>query len=323
MKNSYSNFIKNIFLLIPVLIISCGSPKKETNETKKSYEDEIQGFWERKGTIQFINDIPVDTLLYADGDTNETENFRNVKAFSNNNIMWINNAPDNQNAWKGGAGGYGKYKIYSYDSLTEYMSHGTGFMGAIMKYRKDSLNIDKVAFPFSVKLSKDSYYQKGGRLPDNNNPGFESQSFAEYYERMPEISKKTRFDGVWKRVYEISYVNGIAVDTTSVPSDVVFDVKIMRNGRYMYQVDQTGLFDQSKEEHGGFGGYGQFEYDGKGNFIEYNEFSSGMSTNNFGPKENAQYIKISFYNDDAFLQITKDTLKQSLAGRGLVYKRIK
>jgi len=323
MKNSYSNFIKNIFLLISLLIISCGSPKKETKETKKSYEDEIQGFWERKGTIQFINDIPVDTLLYADGDTNEAENFRNVKAFSNNNIMWINNAPDNQNAWKGGAGGYGKYKIYSYDSLTEYMSHGTGFMGAIMKYRKDSLNIDNVAFPFSVKLNKNSYYQKGGRLPDNNNPGFESQSFAEYYERMPEISNKTKFDGVWKRVYEISYVNGIAVDTTSVPSDIVLDVKIMRNGRYMYQVDQTGLFDQSKEEHGGFGGYGQFEYDGKGNFIEYNEFSSGMSTNNFGPKENAQYIKISFYNDDAFLQITKDTLKQSLAGRGLVYKRIK
>ena len=62
MKNSYSNFIKNIFLLISLLIISCGSPKKETKETKKSYEDEIQGFWERKGTIQFINDIPVDTL---------------------------------------------------------------------------------------------------------------------------------------------------------------------------------------------------------------------------------------------------------------------
>jgi len=104
MKNSYSNFIKNIFLLIPLLIISCGSPNQET---KKSYEDEIEGFWERKGTIQFINDIPVDTLLYADGDINEAENFRNIKAFSNNNIMWINNAPDNQNAWKGGAGGYG------------------------------------------------------------------------------------------------------------------------------------------------------------------------------------------------------------------------
>ena len=102
-----------------------------------------------------------------------------------------------------------------------------------------------------------------------------------------------------KELMKYLMLMGIAVDTTSVPSDVVLDVKIMRNGRYMYQVDQTGLFDQSKEEHGGFGGYGQFEYDGKGNFIEYNEFSSGMGTNNFGPKENAQYIKISFYNDDA------------------------
>ena len=316
MKNSYSNFIKNIFLLIPLLIISCGSPNQET---KKSYEDEIEGFWERKGTIQFINDIPVDTLLYADGDINEVENFRNIKVFSNNHIMWLNNAPDNQNAWKGGPGGYGKYKIHSYDSLTEYMSHGTGGMGAWMHYLLDSLKIDKQPFPFTTNLLTNSYWQKGGRLPDNN----DNKSYAEYYEKMPIASGKSRLDGVWKRAYEIYYVNGIAVDTTSVPSDIVLDVKIMRDGRYMYQVDQTGLFDQSKEEHGGFGGYGQFEYDGKGNFIEYNEFSSGMGTNNFGPKENAQYIKISFYNDDAFLQITKDTLKQSLAGRGLVYKRIK
>ena len=316
MKNSYSNFLKNIFLFIPLLIISCGSPNQET---KKSYEDEIEGFWERKGTIQFINDIPVDTLLYADGDINEVENFRNIKVFSNNHIMWLNNAPDNQNAWKGGPGGYGKYKIHSYDSLTEYMSHGTGGMGAWMHYLLDSLKIDKQPFPFTTNLLTNSYWQKGGRLPDNN----DNKSYAEYYEKMPIASGKSRLDGVWRRAYEISYVNGIAVDTTSVPSDIVLDVKIMRDGRYMYQVDQTGLFDQSKEEHGGFGGYGQFEYDGKGNFIEYNEFSSGMGTNNFGPKENAQYIKISFYNDDAFLQITKDTLKQSLAGRGLVYKRIK
>ena len=319
MKNSYSNFLKNIFLLIPVLIISCGSPNNQTKENKKSYEDEIQGFWERKGTIQFINEIPVDTLFYADGDINEVENFRNVKVFSNDNIMWLNNAPDNQNAWKGGPGGYGKYKIHSYDSLTEYMSHGTGGMGAWMHYFLDSLKIDKQPFPFKTNLLTNSYWQKGGRLPDDN----DNKSYAEYYERMPNSSEKNMLDGVWKRAYEISYVNGIAVDTTSVPSDIVLDVKIMRNGRYMYQVDQTGLFDQSKEEHGGFGGYGQFEYDGKGNLVEYNEFSSGMGTNNFGPKENPQYIKISFYNDDAFLQITKDTLKQSLGGRGLVYKRIK
>ena len=316
MKNSYSNFIKNIFLFIPVLIISCGSPNQET---KKSYEDEIEGFWERKGTIQFINDIPVDTLLYAHGDINEVENFRNIKAFSNNNIMWLNNAPDNQNPWKGGPGGYGKYKIHSYDSLTEFMSHGTGWMGSWLNYLKDSLNIDNQAFPFKTNLMANSYWQKGGRLPDNN----DNKSYAEYYEKMPIASGKSRLDGVWKRTYEISYVNGIAVDTTSVPSDIVLDVKIMRDGYFMYQVDQTGLYDQSKADHGGFGGFGQFEYDGKGNFIEYGEFGSGMGTNNFGTKENPQYIKVSFYNDDAFLQITKDTLKQSLGGRGLVYKRIK
>ena len=46
-------------------------------------------------------------------------------------------------------------------------------------------------------------------------------------------------------------MNGIAVDTTSVPSDAVLDVKIFSNGYYAYQVDETGLFDSDEPMFGG------------------------------------------------------------------------
>ena len=38
------------------------------------------------------------------------------------------------------SGGYGKFNIYSRDSLTELMSHGTGLMGAGLKKYKDENN---------------------------------------------------------------------------------------------------------------------------------------------------------------------------------------
>ena len=45
----------------------------------------------------------------------------------------------------------------------------------------------------------------------------------------------------------------------------------------MYQVDQTGMFDDSDEaEYGGFGGYGTFELDEKKKALKENaEWGSG------------------------------------------------
>ena len=52
----------------------------------------------------------------------------------------------------------------------------------------------------------------------------EGIAMAEYYEKMPSLPK-SKIDGVWKRAYEISYVNGVAVDTTKVPTDALLDLK--------------------------------------------------------------------------------------------------
>ncbi len=320
MKNYSLYFIKFLFFLIAIFIVSCGSPKKEV---ENSHENDIQGFWERKGTIQIVKGIPVDTIMYVDSE--ETRNYRQVKSYSKGgHVLWLNNFSDSiNNPWKGGMGGYGKYTVHSNDSLSEHMSHGTGWFGAHLRNYKDSLKVSNQSWNFDTNLTKNSYSQimLGNNDLDETTEG--AETFAEYFEKFPEVGVKSKLDGVWKRVYEIQYVKGVAVDTTSVPSDVVLDVKVMFDGRYLYQVDQTKLFDPDKQEHGGFGGYGQFQYDGKGNLIEYHEYGSGMQYGEIqDPKTDPHYVSISFYNDNMFLQITKDTLGQGLAGRGLVYKKI-
>ena len=100
----------------------------------------------------------------------------------------------------------------------------------------------------------------------------------------------------------------------------------MTNGHFIYSVDQTGIYEPDKTEYGGFGAYGKFEYS-NGNLSEYAEFISG----NYIPerilepydKSRAHYASVEFYNDDMYIQITKDTLGQQGIGRGLVYQRIK
>ena len=56
--------------------------------------------------------------------------------------------------------------------------------------------------------------------------------------------------------------------------------------------------------------------------LEYSQFGSGTWLLDTLPRSFVSYVDIKFYDDDTFLQITKDTLNQLLAGRGLIYKRI-
>ena len=313
------HLIRNLTLISIVLFISCGEGPKKNIESETKFP--IEGFWERKGTIQFVNDVPVDTLFYGKDDTGEEEGFRNVKVYLEGNVLWVNNAVNKSDPY-GAQGGYGKFKI-SKDTLTEYMSHGCGGFGPWLKYNKDSLNISSMRFPFSYYLNDQTYTQLGGRVPNSD----ENIRFGEYYEKLPTL-KKSKMDGVWKRAYEISYVNGVAVDTTTVPADAVLDLKIIRDGYFMVVVDQTNLIkDVDDPWHGGFLGYGQIDYDGKGNMVEYNEFGSGAGNVNNSPPRNAatgHYASVSFYDDDMYLQITKDTLDRPnpQAGRGVVYKRV-
>ncbi|MEE3034764.1 MAG: hypothetical protein VX325_02825 [Bacteroidota bacterium] len=311
--------IRSLTIISIFLLVSCGEgPKKNL---KSETELPIEGFWERKGTIQFVNGVPVDTLLYDIDDTGEEKGFRNIKVYSKGNVLWVNNAVNKSDPY-GAQGGYGKFNI-SKDTLTEFMSHGCGGFGPWLKYNKDSLKISAMRFPFGYYLSDQNYTQLGGRVPNSD----DNIRYGEYYEKLPPL-RKSKMDGVWKRAYEISYVNGVAVDTTKVPADAVLDLKIIQDGYFMVVVDQTNLIkDVNDPWHGGFLGYGQIDYDGKGNMVEYNEFGSGAGVvNNFPPRNasTAHYASVSFYDDDMYLQITKDTLDRPnpQAGRGVVYRRV-
>ena len=118
MKNYFNYSAKFLFFLISILIISCGSPKKEIGD---SYKNDIEGFWFRTGSIQYVNGIAVDTLKFSESEDNK--NFRQIKSYSKGgHVVWINNWTDTiNNPWPGGMGGYGKYKVHSKDSLSEYM----------------------------------------------------------------------------------------------------------------------------------------------------------------------------------------------------------
>jgi len=211
-------------------------------------------------------------------------------------------------------GGYGKYKKET-DSITEFMSHATGDMAVYLKNMKDEQNSSTIPFKFGYTLTDQNYIQKQRTNEDGISTG-------EFYEKMPGLGK-SKLDGIWKRSYEISYINGVAVDTTSVPSDVILDIKIIKDGYFLFHVDRTKLAgdDPSKPQFGGTGGYGEVEYI-NGDMLEYAQFGSGTWLLDTLPRSFVSYVDIKFYDEDTFIQVTKDTLNQSLAGRGLIYKRI-
>jgi hypothetical protein len=305
---------KSIILFSLFLFFSCvETPKKEIQDSNSS--PSIEGFWKRTGMVQYVNGVAVDTMFYADGDLDPPgKDFIQMKAFLNGNIFWIMNNKNPDSPWKGSMGGYGKYKKEN-DSITEFMSHSTGDMAVYLKNMKDEQNKSSIPFKFGYTLSDKNYIQKQGA----NEEGI---SRAEFYEKMPSLGK-SKLDGVWKRSYEISYINGVAVDTTSVPSDVILDVKIIKDGYFLFHVDRTKLAgdDPSKPQFGGTGGYGEVEYR-NGDMLEYSQFGSGTWLLDTLPRSFVSYVDIKFYDDDTFLQITKDTLNQLLGGRGLIYKRI-
>jgi hypothetical protein len=307
-----------IFLTaISLIIFSCGeTPKKEEAKSEKPLS-EMEGFWNRIGTIQVVNGVPVDTLLIKNS---ENSDFRQIKVYKDGNMVWLDNAKS-ETPWKGGGGGYGKFTVNSEKSLTEHMSAGTGYMAVWVDNYKDSLNVPAMDVTLSIDYKDDIYSQMNGP----------NMQFMEYWERMPILpSKSTKFDGAWKRVYEIAYINDTPVDTLAVPSDVILDVKVMSNGRYAYQVDQTGNAEVDTPQYGGLGGYGYYDYNEEDNTLkEYPIFGSGMGTwsNDEMQRTNFATHEIKFYNDDLFIQIDRDysgmVSYEGATGRGVVYRRIK
>ena len=305
-------FKTSLLLISIIAFMSCGeTPKDKVKSEAKSPIEE--GFWKRTGMVQFVNGKPVDTLYYADGDLDPPgKDFIQMKAFLDGNIFWIMNNPSPNSPWKGSMGGYGKYKKEK-DTITEFMSHATGDMAVYMKNLKDEAKTSTIPFKFSYTLTEKNYIQKG----EDNEEGF---AMAEFYEKMPSLSK-SKIDGVWKRAYQINYVNGVAIDTVSVPSDVITDVKIIKDGYFIFQVDNSkAVKDVSKPQFGGGGGYGEVEYS-DGELREYIQYGSGNYTLDTIVRSLVWYHDVEFYDDETFRQI--DRAEYNNTSKGLIYRKIK
>ena len=102
MRNYLSYSISILFFLISFLIISCGSPQKEIGD---SYKKDIEGFWLRTGTIQYVNGVAVDTIKFVN--TEDNKNYRQIKSYSKGgHVVWLNNWTETiNNPWSGGMGG--------------------------------------------------------------------------------------------------------------------------------------------------------------------------------------------------------------------------
>lgn len=312
------------FIIIPIsfLIISCSGIEKKQSESSPSMEDRLSGFWERIGTIQTVKGNPVDTVYIKDTDPD----YRQIKVFHKGNVAWINNVYDSLADWKSGSGMYGKFKVDD-DMIIETITHATG--GAISWLYGDSEEKqDKRPTVFKFELSDNllSYDFV------NDDEGAESESgenYLELWKRLPDITQNlSKIDGVWKRTFEIQYVNNIAVDTISVPNDGKLDIHFRLNGRFIYQVDNTGMSSSGDELWWGHGGYGEYEFIGEDSINEYGEFfSGGQFVPKRGRRENTNRSvsdspshKFEFYSEDLFLQTQVDSLGNPY--RGVVYGRV-
>jgi hypothetical protein len=307
---------KKLTIIFFTLVVACGESPKKGDIIDKNPLLELEGFWNRIGTIQTVNGVPVDTVYLSDSDTPD---LRQIKVFYDGNLTWINNNYNSSLPWKGGNGMYGKYQLVSKDSLLEKISHGTGLMAEWIKSYKDSLGIDARTYKWGFSLPEDSkllYFVE----PDSDQ--IVETDYAELWEKMPDASPESKADGVWKRVYEIQYANGIPIDTVSVPSDGTLDIHFRKNGRFIYQVDNTGLSEPGEGLFYGYGGYGQFEFIDENKIIEYHEFVSGRTDSVIQnpPKTVGQAIELEFYNDDLFKQVQLDSVGVKL--RGVVYERV-
>ena len=321
------NFKLRLVLASILITIGCGEGKKP-QEKVLTIEDKLDGFWERIGTIQLVKGKAVDTVYIKDTDDPD---YKQIKVYHKGNVAWINNLYDPSNNWKSGSGMYGKFKIDG-NVINETITHATG--GAVswlwgggvdgVIEIDDEKDVRPTPFKFSLNNDLLSYY------PVNDNQENESglgENYVELWQRLPKVTTNTsKIDGIWKRTFEIQYVNNIPVDTISVPNDGKLDIHFRLNGRFIYQVDNTGMSDDPSElSWWGHGGYGEYEFIDENSIKEYGEFFSGGQ---YFPKREPRTVgpdggvrNFDFYNDDLFLQTQADSLGKIY--RGVVYGRIK
>ena len=86
-------------------------------------------------------------------------------------MVWINNSRDTLTLHGKEVVEDMKVKIHSKDSLTEYMSNGTGWWGSYVKNNKDSLNIPYLTIPINTNINGETYTQNGETIVTELNIG--------------------------------------------------------------------------------------------------------------------------------------------------------
>ena len=135
---------KTIFLsLITTVIFSC-------QQQKAHEKGQLEGVWERIGTINYENFKPVDT-------TSMEEKFSQIKIFTKSKMMFITNGEDidsitGEDKFRGYAG-YAKSYDFKNNILTEYVSGGTDMFE---KWAKKQIN----GVTFEVNISENHYSQR-------------------------------------------------------------------------------------------------------------------------------------------------------------------
>ena len=246
-----------IISLLLILTLSCGN----TSNVKTSNEQDVKtltGFYERIGTIQYINNVAVDTVSTVEG-------YRATKLFLDGYHIWIDNTkPQNENApWGYSAGIFGKFKIKN-DSLHEIAEYGFGGRAGwtdfvidepVSWFIKDTVE-KTITYKAKVDISEDKFSQHG----NNNNQDDQESSFSEFYSKIPELTN-SKIDGIWKRVGTIEYVNNIPIDTIPIIEEEFINYKIFHNGKFMFFFRNLTIKDNTKAGFYGQGVHGNFEYE--------------------------------------------------------------
>ena len=245
--------MKKIFsTLLIILIFSCAGE----NDSAAKKETKFVGFYDLKGAVEFVNGIPVDTILNPDR--------RQTKFFSDDGSqhMWINNskAPDGS-PWISGEGVYGEAFIEN-NTITEIVKENFGGRAPIFLAPMDTLkkywhevNVDKRTLTWKAPV----VYEDENSFSQLSPGSQDGRRLSEYYEKVEE-GEKTDLDGVWLRKGTINYVNNVAVDTVFIESTDLLQVKFYHKGRLMFFTRDYSIEDTDLGSWYGIGMYGTFSY---------------------------------------------------------------
>lgn len=277
---------KIISTLLIILIFSCASEEKK--------EIKFIGFYDYKGAVEFVNDIPVDTIL--------NPNRRQTKFFTEDGLhhMWMNNSKGPDGApWISGTGVYGEAYIEN-DTITEVVKHNFGGRAPIWLAPIDTLKkywhtaedetktlIWKAQVAFK---NEKSFSQLGGSQG--------STRLSEYYEKVVG-GEKTDLDGIWIRKGTINFVNNVPIDTIPTNTDDFFQVKIYDKGKVMFLSKDLTVDDSTLQGFYGGGMYGNFTYeDGVlSEIIDYGTFGNEQFHKNWPTKNEKGESVLSFEVD--------------------------